>query len=195
MRKVISQSRRLLIVTSSTRGDFTRGGERYDVILDVAGTKSWSQYRRVLNPHATLVMVGAPKTNRLLGPLGHVIRVRLAAWRGSQKAVFFVAKLNRPELDVLRELLESGKVKPVVEKRYELGEIADALRYMRTVWRNSSAACGPHVTSRRPSPRGGRMARLRRTRRGRRGGSRSRSPRGPAGRGRGRARRIRARNV
>ena len=50
--------------------------------------------------------------------------------RGSQKAVFFVAKWNRPDLDVLRELLESEKVKPVVEKRYELGEIADALRYM-----------------------------------------------------------------
>lgn len=113
-----------------TREDFTRGGERYDVILDVAGTKSGSRYRRVINPHATLVMVGAPKTNPLLGPLGHVIRVRLAAWRGNQKAVFFIAKLNRPDLDVLRDLLESGKVKPVVEKRYELGEVADALRYL-----------------------------------------------------------------
>jgi NADPH:quinone reductase-like Zn-dependent oxidoreductase len=75
-------------------------------------------------------MVGAPKANRLLGPLGHIARVRLAAWRGSQKAVFFVAKFNKPDLDALRELLESGNVKPVVEKRYELGEVADALRYL-----------------------------------------------------------------
>jgi NADPH:quinone reductase-like Zn-dependent oxidoreductase len=117
-------------VIDYTREDFTRGGERYDVILDVSGTKSWSRYRRVMNPRATLVLVGAPKTNPLLGPLGHFVRVRLAAWRGNQRAVFFMAKLNRPDMDVLRELLESGDVKPVVEKRYELGEVADALRYL-----------------------------------------------------------------
>ena len=100
------------------------------MILDVSGTKSWSRYRRVMNPHATLVMVGSPKANPLLGPLGHIIRLKLAAWRGAQKAVFFVAKANRPDMDVLQELLESGKVKPVVEKRYELGEVADALRHL-----------------------------------------------------------------
>ncbi len=116
-------------VIDYTAEDFTRGGIRYDVILDVAGSKSWSQCRRVLNPHATLVMVGA-KGNPLMGPLGHFAEVRLAALRGSQKAVFFIAKLDSPDLDVLRELLESGKVKPVVEKRYELGEVADALRYI-----------------------------------------------------------------
>jgi NADPH:quinone reductase-like Zn-dependent oxidoreductase len=117
-------------VIDYTLEDFTRGGERYDVILDVAGTKSWSRYRRVLNPDGTLVLVGAPKTNPVLGPLGHIARVRLAAWRGSQKAVFFIAKFNRPDMDALRELLESGNVKPVVEKRYELGEVGDALRYL-----------------------------------------------------------------
>ena len=117
-------------VIDYTREDFTRGGDRYDVILDVSGTKSWSRYRRVMNPRATLVLVGAPKPNRLLGPLGHIIRVRLAAWRGSQKAVFCITKPNRPDMGVLRELLESGTVKPAVEKRYELGQVADALRYI-----------------------------------------------------------------
>jgi NADPH:quinone reductase-like Zn-dependent oxidoreductase len=116
-------------VIDYTRDDFTRGGGRYDVILDVAGSRSWSQTRRVLNPHATLVIVGGPKS-RLLGPLGHIARVRLAALSGSQKAVFFMAKWSRPDMDVLREVLESGSVKPVVEKRYELGDVADALRYM-----------------------------------------------------------------
>jgi len=116
-------------VIDYTVEDFTRSGQRYDLILDVAGSKSWSQCRRVLNPDATLVMVGGPH-GPLLGPLGHIARVRLAALRGSQKAVFFMANFNRPDMDVLRELLESGKVKPVVEKRYELGEVADALRYM-----------------------------------------------------------------
>ncbi len=117
-------------VIDYTREDFTRGGERYDVILDVAGTRSWSRYRRVMNPRATLVIVGGPKTNPLLGPLGHVIRVLLAAWRGSQKAVFFVANLNEADLEVLRELLESGKVTPVIDRRYELSEIADAFQYL-----------------------------------------------------------------
>lgn len=116
-------------VIDYTREDVTRSGRRYDVILDVAGSMSWSQCRRVLSPHATLVIVGGPK-GRLLGPLGHIVKVRLAALRGSQKAVFFVAKWNKPDMDVLRELLESGTVKPVVEKRYELDGVADALRYM-----------------------------------------------------------------
>jgi NADPH:quinone reductase-like Zn-dependent oxidoreductase len=116
-------------VIDYTCDDFTRSGGRYDVILDIAGSKSWSQCTRVLNPHATLVIVGGPK-GRLLGPLGHIAKVRLAALRGSQKAVFFIAKWNRPDMDVLRELLESGNVKPVVERRYELGEVAKALRYM-----------------------------------------------------------------
>src|SRR3989454_7552430 len=116
-------------VIDYTSEDFTRSGRRYDVILDVAGSRSWSQCRRVLNPRATLVIVGGPK-RRLMGPLGHIAKVRLAALRGSQKAVFFVAKWNKPDMDVLRELLASGNVKPVVERRYELGEVADALRFM-----------------------------------------------------------------
>jgi NADPH:quinone reductase-like Zn-dependent oxidoreductase len=117
-------------VVDYTREDFTHDRARYDVILDVSGTRSWSRYRRVMSAGATLVMVGAPKANALLGPLGHFARLKLAAWRGDQKAVFFIAKLNTPDLDVLRELLESGAVKPVVEKRYELADVADAFRYL-----------------------------------------------------------------
>jgi NADPH:quinone reductase-like Zn-dependent oxidoreductase len=117
-------------VIDYTQEDFTLNGRRYDLILDIAATKSWSQYRRVLNPQAVLVIVGAPDGGSLLGPLGQVLKVRLSALRGSQKATFFIANLNRPDMHVLRELLESGKVKPVVERRYELSEIADALRYM-----------------------------------------------------------------
>jgi NADPH:quinone reductase-like Zn-dependent oxidoreductase len=116
-------------VIDYTGEDFTRTGQRYDLILDIAGSKSWSQCRRVLNPNAILVIVGA-KGSRLMGPLGHIAKVRLGALRGSQKAVFFVANFNVPDLAVLSELLGTGKVKPVVEKRYELIEVADALRYM-----------------------------------------------------------------
>ncbi len=117
-------------VIDYTREDFTRSDRRYDLMLDVAGSRSWSECRRVLNPQAALVIVGAPKGNRLIGPLSHIVKVRLAALRSSQKVVFFVAKMNKPDMMVLRDLLEAGKVTPVVDRRYELSEIADALRYM-----------------------------------------------------------------
>jgi NADPH:quinone reductase-like Zn-dependent oxidoreductase len=117
-------------VIDYTQADFTRSGERYDLLLDVAGSRSWSACRRVLTPQATLVIIGGPKTNRLLGPLSHVVKVRLAALPSRRKVVFFVAKMEKADLVVLRELLEAGTVRPVVDRRYELSEIADAFRYL-----------------------------------------------------------------
>ena len=117
-------------VIDYTREDFTRGGRRYDLLLDIAGGRTWSELRRVLEPQATAVIVGAPKGNRVLGPLAHLARMRLASLHGSQKAVFFIARTNREDMEVLRELLETGKVKPVVDRRYELSETADAFRYL-----------------------------------------------------------------
>ena len=117
-------------VVDYTQEDFTRTDQRYDLLLDVAGSRSWSECRRVLNQQATLVVVGGPKGNRLLGPLSHMAKVRLAAVRGSQKVVFFIAKFNKPDMVVLQELLEAGKMKPVIDRQYELSEISDALRYL-----------------------------------------------------------------
>lgn len=117
-------------VIDYTREDFTRSDQRYDLMLDVAGSRSWSECRRILDPQATLVIVGAPKGNAVIGPLSHIAKVRLAALRSSRKVVFFVAKFNKPDMEVLRELLEAGKVTPVIDRRYELSEIADALWYM-----------------------------------------------------------------
>src|SRR3990170_2411858 len=117
-------------VIDYTQEDFTRSDRRYDLMFDVAGSRSWSACRRVLEPQATLVIVGAPKGNRLLGPLSHIVKVRLAAVRSSQKVVFFVAKFNKADMVVLGEFLEAGKMTPVIDRRYELSEIADALRYM-----------------------------------------------------------------
>jgi len=117
-------------VIDYTREDFTRNDRRYDLMLDVAGSRSWSECRRVLNPQATLVIVGAPKGNRLIGPLSHIVKVRLAALRSSQRVVFFIAKVNKADMEVLQELLEAGKVTPVIDRRYELSEVADAFRYL-----------------------------------------------------------------
>jgi NADPH:quinone reductase-like Zn-dependent oxidoreductase len=119
------------LVVDYTKDDFTKGGERYDVIVDIAGSKSWRRIRRVLQPNGKLVMVGAQANrNPLIGPLGHVLRTWLASRFSTQKAVFFIAKFNRPDMEVLRELLESGKMKPVIERVYPFAEIAEALRVM-----------------------------------------------------------------
>jgi NADPH:quinone reductase-like Zn-dependent oxidoreductase len=117
-------------VVDYTREDFTRGDERYDVLFDNAGSRSWRECKRVLKPNARVVLVGGQMGGPVLGPLDHVIRMKLAALLGSRKAVFFVAKFNQPDMEVLRELLEAGKVKPVVDRRYPLSEIADAFRYL-----------------------------------------------------------------
>mgnify|MGYP000182662736 CR=1 FL=1 len=117
-------------VVDYTREDFTRSGRRYDLMLDVAGSRSWRECTRVLSPQATLVVAGAPKGGLLLGPLSHVVRLRVASVGSSRTVVFFVAQMNKADLDVLRELLESGKVTPVVDRRYELSEVAEAFRYL-----------------------------------------------------------------
>jgi NADPH:quinone reductase-like Zn-dependent oxidoreductase len=117
-------------VVDYTQDDFTRTDERYDLMLDVAGSRSWSECKRVLRPEATLVVVGGPKTNRMFGPLGHVVRLRLGGLLARRKVVFFIAKFHKADMVTLRELLETGKVVPVVERRYELSEVSDALRYL-----------------------------------------------------------------
>jgi NADPH:quinone reductase-like Zn-dependent oxidoreductase len=117
-------------VIDYTKEDFTLGDRRYDMMLDNAGSRPWSEIRRVLNPQATLVIVGAPKGSGFLGPLSHIIRVRLAAMRSKRKVMFFIAKLNRADMMVMRELLESGKVIPIIDKRYEISEVAAAFRYL-----------------------------------------------------------------
>jgi NADPH:quinone reductase-like Zn-dependent oxidoreductase len=117
-------------VVDYTREDFTRAGQRYDLLLDVAGSRSWSDYKRVLGRGATLVLVGGPKTNRWMGPLAHVASVRLASLGAGRKVVFFVAKFNREDFLVLRELLEAGTVTPVIDRRYPLSEVPEALSYL-----------------------------------------------------------------
>ena len=109
------------------REDFTRTGQRYDLMFDIAGSRSWSECRRVLKPQANFVIIGGPKTNRLLGPLSHVVGMSLASLPARQKAVFFITQMNPADLAVLRELLEAGTVTPVVEKSYTLSEAPDAL--------------------------------------------------------------------
>jgi NADPH:quinone reductase-like Zn-dependent oxidoreductase len=117
-------------VCDYTREDFTRSDERYDVMLDIAGSRSFSEFRRVLTPEATIVMVGAPMSNKGLGPLKHLIGTRVTSIGRSQKVINFVAKIEKDDLAFMSELLEAGKVRSVIDRRYELSQVSDALRYL-----------------------------------------------------------------
>ena len=118
-------------VVDYTQEDFTRSKRRYDLMLDIAGNRSWSDCRRVLSEQAILVVVGGPKTNRWIGPLGQVLRLRLASLAGSRKvAAPFLAKTNKEDMAVLQNLLADGKVTPVIDRRYELSEVPEALSYL-----------------------------------------------------------------
>ncbi|HET9508814.1 MAG TPA: NAD(P)-dependent alcohol dehydrogenase [Gaiellaceae bacterium] len=118
-------------VVDYTQEDFTRLGERFDLMLDIAGSRPFREFRRVLAPDATVVIVGAKfPSEKGLGPLSHVIRTRLAALGRSQTVRFFIAKINSEDLGQLGELLEGGQLRSVIDRRFELGDAADALRYL-----------------------------------------------------------------
>jgi NADPH:quinone reductase-like Zn-dependent oxidoreductase len=117
-------------VVDYTQEDFTRSGERYDLMFDVAGNRSWSHCKRVLKDDAKLVIAGGPKKNRLLGPIGKVIRMRLASVPGNRDVAVFLAKTNREDMATLQELLASGKVKSVIDRTYSLNELPEAMGYL-----------------------------------------------------------------
>ena len=117
-------------VVDYTQEDFTLDGERYDLVLDIVGNRAWSELRRVLSPEATLVIVSGPKKNRLLGPLGYVLKVLLAARRAPQTASWFITDMNKQDLLVIKDLIEAGEVTPAVERSYELSEVPEALAYI-----------------------------------------------------------------
>ncbi|MFO7573023.1 MAG: NAD(P)-dependent alcohol dehydrogenase [Gaiellaceae bacterium] len=116
-------------VVDYTREDVTRDETRYDVLVDIAGTRPFTQLRRILRPDATVVIVGGPRSTRLLGPLGHVLRSRLAAFRASQRATFFIARLGKEDMEAIRELLETGAMTSVIDSVYALDDVAAALQH------------------------------------------------------------------
>ncbi|MCL5429607.1 MAG: NAD(P)-dependent alcohol dehydrogenase [Chloroflexi bacterium] len=115
-------------VVDYPKEDFTRSEHRYDLLFDIAGSRSWREYKRVLAPNATFVLVGGPKTP-LIGPVGHIIRIKLVSLRASQKVVFFIANFNRADFAVMNELIAAGKVTPVIDRQYKLKDLPEAMRY------------------------------------------------------------------
>jgi NADPH:quinone reductase-like Zn-dependent oxidoreductase len=117
-------------VVDYTREDFVRGGRRYDLILDIAGNRSIADRRRALTPKGTLVLVGGPKENRWVGPLGSLVRMLVVSRVGRQRMVGMLTKNSVADLVFLGELLAAGTVTPVIERTYPLPEAPEALRYV-----------------------------------------------------------------
>jgi NADPH:quinone reductase-like Zn-dependent oxidoreductase len=117
-------------VVDYTREDVTDGTRRWDLIVDTAGHRSLSQLRRALAPKGTLVIVGSEGRGRWLGGFDRNLRA-VALSRVVRQRLRMLSSKPRPEdLQRLRELLEAGKVTPVIDRIYPLGEIPQALRYL-----------------------------------------------------------------
>jgi NADPH:quinone reductase-like Zn-dependent oxidoreductase len=119
-------------VIDYTRQDFTRDLGRFHVMIDVAGSRPWSEVKRVLRPDATVVIVGGPKTSRTFGPLAHMLRMTAGSVFASQKTTFFISKENVADMTILKEMAEAGKIKPYVEETFSLDRVAEALAYLGT---------------------------------------------------------------
>jgi len=117
-------------VVDYTREDFTSLELRHDLMLDISGRRSFLACRRVLTPDATFVLVGGKMTYRGLGPLPHIAGTILKSRFRSQKTRFFVAKVTTEDLSHVRNLIEEGKVRPVIERTYPLSEACEALTYL-----------------------------------------------------------------
>ena len=117
-------------VIDYTKEDFTHGSEHYDLIIDNVGNHTLSELRHVLTPNGALVMVGGPSDNAWLGPLTGSVNAYFVARFVSQKLIFILADANQDDLNVLRDLMQAGKLIPVIDRRYTLAETAQAIGYL-----------------------------------------------------------------
>jgi NADPH:quinone reductase-like Zn-dependent oxidoreductase len=117
-------------VIDYTQEDFVQGGQRYDLIFQLAGTRSPSDCRRALTSGGTLVLSSGQSEGRWIGPLDRSIRALLLSPFVRQRMVGFTVKPNKEDLQFLTELIEAGEVSPVVDRRYTLIEVPEAIRYL-----------------------------------------------------------------
>ena len=119
-------------VIDYTKEDFTKSGQRYDVILDNVGNQPLLSFRRALSPKGKYVMIGGggPNDQGLIGPLFRPIKAMLLSPFVSQEMGMFMADTNQKDLAILADLMQSGKVKPVIDRTYKLSEVPAAIAYL-----------------------------------------------------------------
>lgn len=119
-------------VIDYTQEDFTKSGERYDVVLDMHANRALSDVRRVLLPDGKYVLVGMTEKGRWLKALLPSIEAAIYSRFVRQQMRFMLARINQDDLATLAGLMQAGKVTPVVDRRYPLREVAEAMRYVET---------------------------------------------------------------
>ena len=121
-------------VVDYKKDDYSRSGELYDVIMDNVGNRSLADNRRVLKPEGKYVLIGGggPEKDPWIGALGKPIQAAVMSWFVSQDMGMLLAELNPKDLGVLSEMMATGKVTPVIDRRYPLQEVPDAIRYLET---------------------------------------------------------------
>lgn len=119
-------------VIDYTKEDFTKNEQRYDVILDNVANHSLSECRRVLKPTGIYVLIGGGGANEqgLLGGLGNALKAMVFSRFVSQKMGMMMADPSNKDLTILGDMMQSGKVKPVIDRIYKLSEVPDAIRYL-----------------------------------------------------------------
>jgi NADPH:quinone reductase-like Zn-dependent oxidoreductase len=117
-------------VIDYTQEDFAEGDQRYDLILDIGGNSSLARLRRALTPRGTLVIVGGETDGRWLGGTDRQLRALMLSRFVGQRLGTFVSSENHEDMIVLKDLIESGKLTPVIDRTYPLSEVPEAIRYL-----------------------------------------------------------------
>ena len=118
-------------VIDYTHDDFTRGSHRYDLILDIGGNRRLSAMRRALTPTGRIVMI-APQPGQWIGPIARIAGAVITTRLGSRPAGAFLADVSRDDLLALKELIEAGKVRPVIDRTYRFDQIPEGIRYVES---------------------------------------------------------------
>jgi NADPH:quinone reductase-like Zn-dependent oxidoreductase len=119
-------------VIDYTKENFTKGAERYDVIVDNVANHSLSEFRRVLTPKGKYVMVGGGGANEqgVFGKTPRTLQAKLLSKFGDQELGWMLAHPNQKDMAILADLMQSGKVKPVLDRTYKLSNLPEAIRYL-----------------------------------------------------------------
>ena len=115
-----------------TKEDFTKLGQRYDVILDCISNHSLSACRRVLNPKGIYIGIGDKSGRGMLGILSRVIGILTLSWFSRKKFITFLARPGQPDILAIRDLMESGTLRAIIDRTYGLNDAPDAVRYLET---------------------------------------------------------------
>jgi NADPH:quinone reductase-like Zn-dependent oxidoreductase len=119
-------------VIDYSKENFTRSGQNYDLIIQLAGTRSPSECRRALTPKGTLVLSSGESDGRWIGPVDRIVKALVLSPFVGQKLASFTVKPNKEDLQFLRQLIEAGKLTPVIDRAYSLSETPEAIRYLES---------------------------------------------------------------